>query len=85
MIGFDHYACSWCYDEIEYKKTMVNRTAEDVSSFLKQKKYNYLIVDANTAFLYGQNETNTFIQKIGQSGLFSPVYNTQGMILFKVL
>ena len=82
-IGMDKFICFWCEKIKEFKKTGASKTASEISSFLKENSYEYLIIDGQYAQKYGSNETNTKLQELAESGLFRPVFQNQGAVIFK--
>jgi len=51
---------------------------------LETNGYEYLIIDGQFARKFGAEHTNTKVQEIAQSGLFTPVLQNQGIIIFKI-
>ncbi len=84
IIGMDKFTCFWCEEIKEFKKTGANKTASEISSFLRSQGYEYLIIDGRYAQKYGSNETNAKLQELAQSGLFQPVFQNQGAVVFKI-
>ncbi len=84
VIGSDMYTCHWCEDVRDYMKQGFNQSVQDNYNWLKGKEYEYLIVDGQTVQKFGVNESNTKIQELVGSGLFNPVFQNQGAIIFKV-
>ena len=90
VIGFDKFICHWCKDEIEFKKIGFNSSASGLASWLREKDYEYLAIDGETAKKYGVNQTIQKIQEIASSGFFRLKLQTQqeygiyGMFLFSV-
>ena len=85
IIGMDKFICYWCHDIRDFKKTGANKTAEETHSFLKERDYSYLIIDGQYAKAFGAEEANAKIQELAQSGLFRPVFQNQGGIIFRVI
>ncbi len=82
-IGMDKFICFWCDDIKEFKTTGANQTAEEIHSFLKSRDYEYLVIDGRYAQKYGADETNTKLQELAESGLFRPIFQSQGAVIFK--
>jgi len=82
-IGMDKFICFWCDDIKEFKRTGANQTASEISSFLRSREYEYLVIDGRYSQKYGANETNTKLQELVESGLFRPVFQNQGAVIFK--
>jgi len=85
VIGMDKNMCRWCEDEINFQKDGYGRSAEELSSWLKGKDYEYLIIDGGTVKRFGVNESNLKLQEMGSSGLFQMVHQSPGFFLFKVV
>jgi len=85
VIGMDMYTCHWCEDEKKFQRTGVNESASNIGSFLRRGGYNYFIIGGQFAREYGENITNNKINEIMSSGLFKPVYQTRGFLLFELL
>lgn len=84
VIGMDKFICYWCQDIKDFKKTGANKTAEETHSFLKERGYSYIIIDGQYAKSFGAEETNAKVQELAQSGLFRPVFQNQGAVIFKI-
>ena len=84
IIGMDQFICYWCEDIREFKRTGVEKSAEETHSFLQKKGYGYLIIGGNFAKKFGANKTNTKLEELVQSGLFTPVFRNQGAVIFRV-
>ena len=84
ILGMDMYTCQWCDDIRDYKKSRFNETAEETHDWLKSKGYQYLIIDGQTFSKYGSNQSIKKLQDITSSGLFNPVFNNDGAIIFKI-
>jgi len=84
VIGMDMYTCHWCSDVRDYQKNGFNETAQENYNWLKDKGYEYLIVDGQTAQRLGAEETNRKIQELASSGLFRIKLQNQGAVLFEI-
>ena len=73
-----------CDDVIDFKKIAINKTSMELNSWLKSKGYEYMIIDSRCLINYGIDETNVKVQELISSGLFEPVHQAQGVIIFKV-
>lgn len=82
--GNDQFFCVWCEEDRNFRKIGFNETAEENYGWLKDKNYDYIILDGLTANTLGFNETNNKINSFISSGLFRVVHQTQGFILFKL-
>jgi len=84
IIGFDKFICHWCPEVREFQKTWVNKTSDEIYSFLKQNKYQYLSVDVQTAKKFGQNVTNTMLTSLAAKYNLQPVYQNSDIIILKI-
>lgn len=85
LIGFDKYDCFWCEDENMLRKDIMNKTQEQLHSWMKIKNYDYFIVDSTCVESFDINKTNDFLQESVSSGLFQLSYQTEGMVLMKII
>lgn len=85
IIGFDKFTCAWCEDVVEFKKIAINKTAEELHNWLKENKYEYLTIGGQESREFGSDVVNNKMQEIGASNLFQPVYQTKGVIVFKII
>jgi len=84
IIGFDKFICFWCEDIKEFRKTAINQSSQNAYTFLKQHDFRYLIIDGQVARKYGTEAANSKAQEFAQSGLFQPVFQNNGAIIFKI-
>ncbi len=84
VIGLDMNTCHWCKDVRDYMEKGFNQTAQENYNWLKKENYKYIIIDGQTAKWFGGNETNKKLQEIGESGLFKPVFQNQGAVIFSI-
>ena len=84
VIGMDRFICFWCRDIKEFKRNGANKTADETHSFLKERDYSYLIIDGQYAKAFGAEEANAKVQELAQSGLFGPVFQNQGAVIFRL-
>jgi len=86
IIGLDKYTCTWCDDVAEFKKTAINKTVEELHDWLKKDSYEYLTIGGQEAGEFGVDViTNKMQEIIAASNLFQPVYQTKGVVIFKVV
>jgi hypothetical protein len=94
-MSFGTFTCLWCKDEIEFRKSYLHEGPDFTYQFMKKHNYKYLIFDAKShIFLKKKIEAqgldvgtflNDKLQEIGNSGLFKPVYQNQGGVVFEVV
>ncbi len=87
IIGLDKYTCLWCQADIDFRqKTGSSDVTVDVIYYwLKENKYDYVIVDSDYALINGINATNQRISDLIGSGKFQPYSGTPGFVMLKVL
>ena len=94
VVGFNAFSCRWCKDEIDFRERILDKSPEELSSWLKNHSYEYLLIDG-MSFKYISKYTNhtenetanllpQFIENAGKSGFFQPAYQTQGGIILRV-
>ena len=84
VIGMDMFTCHWCDDIRSYMRNSFNQSPEDTYNWLKNNNYEYLIIDGQTVSKFGANESNIKLQGLVQSGLFQPVFQNQGAVIFRI-
>ena len=85
IIGFNQYDCAWCQDVLDMQKTGINKSAEDLYSWMKRKKYEYSVIDTSCISEFGINATNLKLQEMISSAKFQPVKQGVGFVLLKIL
>ncbi|MBI5398177.1 hypothetical protein HZB03_01815 [Candidatus Woesearchaeota archaeon] len=83
IVSFDKFTCYWCPDEYEFKKGLKEHSSNDLRKFLKNKGYEYFIIDGPFARERGMNETNALLGELGSVG-FGVAYQTPSFIALKV-
>lgn len=84
VTGYDKLQEGWIIPIRDFRKSVINMTVSDVSSFMKQFDYSYIIVDIQCAKKYNITFANERLTEIGSSGLFTPVQGFQTGHIFKV-
>jgi len=84
ILGLDMYTCHWCQDVRDYMQNGFNQSAQQTHGWFKKSDYEYLVIDAQTVKKFGANESNKKLQELAASGLFQPVFQNQGAIIFKI-
>jgi hypothetical protein len=85
IIGYGTFSCVWCDENVEFKKTAINQSANDLHSWLKGQEYEYLVLGGQEAMEYGVDTLNTKVNELASSNLFQPVHQTQSVIFFKLV
>ena len=90
MIGFGKWGCNWCQDELYFRINILDRTAEELYEFLKNKNYEYLLISPSMDFRqfskkFGKEIINQKLpekyREIIQSGFFTPVYQKENLLV----
>jgi len=85
IIGFNQYECGWCPEVPEMQRLVMNKTADSIYSWTKQRKYEYTVIDGLCVQTFGINDTNRKLQDLISSGKFQPVQQGAGFVLLKIL
>lgn len=87
LIGFDMAAYPWRNEGATAYKSYNFTSVDDFYSTLKNKEYEYTIIDGGCTQdkNIGINKTNEIIQVLINSTKFQVSYQNKGMVLFKVL
>ena len=90
VLAFDKFAEPWNLNYQKFKKNFFNTSAEKLHSWLKQRSYEYIILDATCLKKFSQNETNAKLQELITSPYFQLSYPTQqtqpkGAFIFRVV
>ena len=84
VIGMDMYECRWCSDVKDYQKKGFNETVEENYNWLKNRNYQYFIIDGQTAQRFGPDNVNKKIAEISSFGKFQQVFRNNGAVIFKI-
>lgn len=82
VMGFDQFICSWCNDEVDFRKKGLT-SQNELYPWLKDKGYEYFIFDAMTARDYSADAAG-FIMGFVNNTQFAPLQQNAGFILFRV-
>ena len=85
VIGLDKFICAWCDDVVEFKKTAINETTEELYNWLKERRYEYLAIGGQEAREFGIDVVNNKVNEMISSNLFQPAYQTKGVLILKVI
>jgi len=91
VIGLDKMSYRWEPAIREFKDASINKTPEQMHTFLKRWGYEYIVIDAHCIEKFGQNETDEKLREIATSPLyFQLAYPTteaqpRGAFIFKVI
>ncbi|MBN4049046.1 hypothetical protein JYT91_00345 [archaeon AH-315-M20] len=84
IIGMDMFSCHWCPDIRRYMKTGFNENTQDTYNWLKSHDYAYIIIDGQTVREFGIEQVNQKVNGFAESGLFQPVFQNQGAVIFRI-
>lgn len=84
IIGFDKFTCAWCEEVINFKKEGLDKSAEELHSWLEKENYQYLIIGGQEAREFGVNMTNAKINEFISSNLFRPAHSNAGVVILEV-
>lgn len=70
LAAYDQDECTWCIDQLDFKKGIMNESPENISAFLKTKRYKYLLFDVSCLTVYPSYYLNLKADQLSQSGLF---------------
>ncbi|MCP3682765.1 MAG: phospholipid carrier-dependent glycosyltransferase [bacterium] len=86
VIGFDKFSCGWCEDVLEFRRTAINQSAEDIYVWLSSNGYEYTILGGMEIRTYGEEPVMNLIQQMDNSSHFQPAHSVQGgALIFKVV
>ena len=83
LIAFDKFICNWCDEENKF--IGAKNFSSDGLLMMKNKGYDYMVVDSNCVLNIGVNETNRAVNDLLQSNKLQLVVNKQGFLLLKVI
>jgi len=72
--GIDRYSCEWCPEVVEFRKNLTKRSDDEVYTWLKKEKYDYVMVSGYYAQEKGLNETAIQFNSLASNGRLKPVY-----------
>lgn len=93
VISFDKYTCMWCDSDREFRENLINKTPDDLYSFLKENKYEYLIISGRGPYImtneFGANKTNQHMDALFRNIQTNPNYTlafqNNGAIIMEVI
>lgn len=92
VIARDKYMCDWCDYPKEITERVLFMEADELHGLLKARGYSYLIIGGNSLRMLsahanesdGTDEASELVNRIGKSGLFIPVQQSNGAIIFRL-
>jgi len=84
VIGSDMLSEPYVPEYEIFKRTAVNKTPEEVYSFISKRGYKYLIIDSTCINVLGLEEANNVLADYQSSEKYRNVYNTSGFFLLQV-
>jgi hypothetical protein len=85
ILAFDKFSEPWDVEYARFKQDAFNKTAKQLSSWLRIRGYEYLLLDSYCARDHGLNQTNDKLVEIGNSTYFGLASGNKAVFLFKVL
>ncbi len=89
--GFGKGGCNWCQNELDFRKGIINRSADEIHDFLSTADYDYLLLSPSMDFRQfskeigqekAQEMLNQRYNEITKSGLFVPVQQKENLYIF---
>ncbi len=91
VIGFGRQTCLWCEEILDFRETLLEQTATELHTFLKQQQYEYLVLNYDMDFKYakgkyGEEKTKALLtqryNEISHSAaLFTPIYQKENLFV----
>lgn len=85
VLGFDKFFCQWCSKDKELQDSAYNMNTIKFASSLKERGYEYIVISTRDSQHFGMNETNNFIKKLSDSGMFKAVSGNGAFVIFRVV
>jgi hypothetical protein len=84
VIGFDKYSCAWCPEVVEFKKELINKTAEEVHKWLTSRNYEYFVLGGYCTKEYGTEKTIEKVNEFTLSPYFEIAHQTDVVVIFRI-
>jgi hypothetical protein len=93
VIGMDKLSYAWDEEVLDFRKTILDRNASEIYSFLKSKGYEYAILDVSCIVKcdVNKNQTNACVDKvnkiaedIGKSGKYTLTWSNNAVLIYKL-
>lgn len=81
-IGIDN--CAWCIDEFEFSESFFNKSVDEIYTFLKQKNYEYFIVDGQCVIRNTAESVNLKITQIAADDRFNAAKKPGATVLMQL-
>ena len=86
-------SCAWCPSVIEYRNTLINRSADDLADFLVDNRYEYVYISGisfrDLELRYGANLTqehmNRLLMEMQNSSHYSIMYQNKATLILQVI
>lgn len=85
IIGNDQLSCAWCMDELEFQKQIIDKSPADISSFLKNRNYQWLVPEVSCLNTYSGEQLNAKINALLSSGMFGFNPTIKNLIILEVV
>ncbi|PIN73346.1 hypothetical protein COV20_03890 [Candidatus Woesearchaeota archaeon CG10_big_fil_rev_8_21_14_0_10_45_16] len=95
-IGYGGYSCAWCQDVIDFREDFPQNDADQLYDFLKEHKYEYLVVNPRMDLSYAQSSFGNdgaqqllqqrYDEMLAKQPFLQPVYQQKDgfFLVFKV-
>lgn len=85
LIALDYDFCVWCKDDVDMFNKALNTTPQTLYAFLKQKKYEYVIIDSQCAEFSTVEEANQKIIPFLNASGYQLLLDKEPLRFFKVV
>jgi len=94
MTGMNKLSYEWKPEIIQFRKTLINITIQELYNFLKENNYEYLYISTmayeNFVYWYGENNTINHLNNLVNSlnlntDNFINIYNKQNILIYKII
>jgi len=84
IIGSDMLSEPWDKDYDLFKQDAKSMSAQSVYQFLKDRGYEYIVLDSTCVKEFGADRTNIISQEYLSTGLYQETFSTSGFLLMKL-
>ena len=85
ILGMDGYTCLYCKEDIEMRPKTGNVSTSELYDWLRSRKYDYVILDTDYAFVNGPEKARQRVDEMQSSGKFRVEKANENFVLFRVL
>jgi hypothetical protein len=93
VIGMDKLSYPWDKEVLDFRESILEKTSSQIQYFLKNKGYEYAILDLSCIVKcdenknqteYCINKVNNIAEEMAKSGKFTQVWSNQGVLAYKI-